>query len=116
LTRPTVKTSDLVAPNGQVPDLGDVGQVAPQLFDMNVGAVSGPINAERNGIVVKIVDKQEPGDDEIQKNFDQTRDQLLDERRSDAFNIFLSGVMDDYKKHKQIQMNAKNQAPQLPGM
>jgi peptidyl-prolyl cis-trans isomerase D len=112
----TVKTSDLVAPNGQVPDLGDVGQVAPQLFDMNVGAVSGPINAERNGIVVKIVDKQEPGDDEIQKNFDQTRDQLLDERRSDAFNIFLSGVMDDYKKHKQIQMNAKNQAPQLPGM
>jgi peptidyl-prolyl cis-trans isomerase D len=112
----TVKTSDLVAPNGQVPDLGDVGQVAPQLFDMNVGAVSGPINAERNGIVVKIVDKQEPSDDEIQKNFDQTRDQLLDERRSDAFNIFLSGVMDDYKKHKQIQMNAKNQAPQLPGM
>jgi peptidyl-prolyl cis-trans isomerase D len=112
----TVKTSDLVAPNGQVPDLGDVGQVAPQLFDMNVGAVSGPINAERNGIVVKIVDKQEPSDDEIQKNFDQTRDQLLDERRSDAFNIFLSGVMDDYNKHKQIQMNAKNQAPQLPGM
>ena len=112
----TVKTSDLVGPTGQVPDMGDVGQVAPQLFDMSVGAVSGPIDAEHNGIVVKIVDKQQPSDEEIQKNFDQTRDQLLDERRSDAFSIFLSGVMDDYKKHKQIQMNAKNQAPQLPGM
>jgi peptidyl-prolyl cis-trans isomerase D len=112
----TLKTSDLVAPNGQVPDMGDVGQVAPQLFDMSVGAVSGPINAEHNGVVVKIVDKQQPSDDEIQKSFDQTRDQLLDERRSDAFSIFLSGVMDDYKKHKQIQVNAKNQGPQLPGM
>ncbi len=112
----TVKTSDLVTPTGQVPDLGDVGQVAPQLFDMNVGAISGAIHAERNGIVVRIDDKQEPSEDEIQKNFDQTRDQILDERRGDAFNIFLSGVMGDYKKHNLIRINAKNEGPQLPGM
>jgi peptidyl-prolyl cis-trans isomerase D len=112
----TLKTSDLVSPTGQVPDLGDVGQVAPQLFDLSVGAISGPIDAEHNGIVVKIVDKQQPSDDEIQKNFDQTRDQILGERQNDAFNIFVSGVMDDYKKHKLIQINAKNQGPQLPGM
>jgi len=112
----TVKTSDLVSPTGQVPDIGDLGQVAPQLFNMNVGDISGPINAERNGVVVKIVDKQEPTDAEIQQNFDQTRDQILDERRSDAFNIFLSGVMDEYKKHNLIRINAKNEGPQLPGM
>jgi peptidyl-prolyl cis-trans isomerase D len=112
----TVKTSDLVSPTGQVPDLGDLGQVAPQLFDLNVGGVSGPINAERNGVVAKIVDKEQPSDDEIQKNFDQTRDQILDERRNDAFSIFLSGVMNDYKKHKLIQENAKTQGPQVPGM
>jgi peptidyl-prolyl cis-trans isomerase D len=112
----TVKTSDLVSPTGQVPNLGDVGQVAPQLFTMSVGAISGPIDAEHNGIVVKIVDKQEPTDAEIQQNFDQTRDQILDERRGDAFNIFLSGVMDDYKKHNLIRINAKNEGPQLPGM
>jgi peptidyl-prolyl cis-trans isomerase D len=112
----TVKTSDLVSPTGQVPGLGDVGQVAPQLFDLNVGSVAGPIDAERNGAVVKIVDKQQPSDEEIQKNFDQTRDQILDERRNDAFGIFVGGVMDDYKKRKLIQVNAKNQGPQLPGM
>ncbi len=112
----TVKTSDLVTPAGQVPDLGDVGQVAPQLFNMNVGAIVGPLSAEHNGIVVKIDDKQEPSEDEIQKNFDQTRDQILDERRTDAFNIFMSSVIDDYKKHNLIRMNAKNQGPQLPGM
>ncbi len=113
----TLKTSDLVAPDGQVPDLGQVAQVAPQLLDMSVGAISGPINAERNGVVAKILDKQEPTADEIAKNFDQTRDQILEQRRSDAFNVFLSNVMAEYKKDKRIQLNAKaQQGPQVPGL
>jgi peptidyl-prolyl cis-trans isomerase D len=48
------KTSDLVGQSGQVPDFGEVGQVAPQLFQMNVGAISGPIDTGRTGVVVKI--------------------------------------------------------------
>ena len=112
----TVKTSDLVGPDGQVPDLGQVAQVAPQLLDLSVGAISGPIDTERNGVVAKLVDKQEPTSDEIAKNFDQTRDQLLEQRRSDAFNVFLSGIMADYKKNNRIRMNAKTKGPQIPGM
>jgi peptidyl-prolyl cis-trans isomerase D len=112
----TVKSSDLVTATGQVPDLGEVGQVAPQLFDLSVGSFSGPINAQRTGVVAKIVDKQEPTPDEIAKNFDQTREQLLDQRRNDAFNVFLSGILDDYKKHNRIRLAAKPQTPQLPGM
>jgi peptidyl-prolyl cis-trans isomerase D len=113
----TVKTSDLVGPDGQVPDLGQVAQVAPQLMDLGVGAISGPISTERNGIVAKILDKQEPSVEEIAKNFDQTRDQLLEQRRSDAFNVFMSGIMADYKKNNRIRLNAKaQQGPQIPGM
>jgi peptidyl-prolyl cis-trans isomerase D len=112
----TVKTSDLVGASGQVPDLGEVEQVAPQLFELSVGNISGPINAQRTGVVAKLTDKQEPSADEIQKNFDQTRDQLLDQRRADAFNIFMSGVLADYKKHNRIRLNAKAQTPALPGM
>jgi peptidyl-prolyl cis-trans isomerase D len=113
----TVKTSDLVGPDGQVPSLGQVAQVAPQLLELQVGGVSGPITAERNGVVAKILDKQEPSTDDIAKNFDQTRDQLLEQRRSDAFNIFLTGIMNDYQKNKRIRLNAKaQQGPQIPGM
>ena len=113
----TVKTSDLVGPDGQVPDLGQVAQAAPQLLDMAVGTISGPIDTERNGVVAKLVDKQEPTADEIAKNFDQTRDQLLEQRRSDAFNVFMSSIVSDYKKNKRIRMNAKaQQGPQIPGM
>jgi peptidyl-prolyl cis-trans isomerase D len=110
----TLKTSDLVGDSGQVPDFGQVGQVAPQLFDLAVGNISGPINAGRTGVVVKILDKQEPSADEIAKNLDQSKDQLLEQRRGQAFNVFLSAIMDDYNKHNRIQI-LKQKEPALPG-
>jgi peptidyl-prolyl cis-trans isomerase D len=112
----TVKTSDLVTPTDQVPDLGQVGQVANQLFSLNVGNISGPIHAERNGIVAQIVDKQEPSADEIKKNFDQTREQILEDRREQAFEIFLSNLMNDYHRNRLIRINAKAEGPESPGM
>jgi peptidyl-prolyl cis-trans isomerase D len=110
----TLKTSDLVDENGQVPDFGQVGKLAPQLFDLDVGNISGAINAGRTGVVAKILDKREPTAEEIAKNLDRTREQMLDQRRSEAFNVFLGAVMDDYKKYKRIQMGARSQAPQGP--
>jgi peptidyl-prolyl cis-trans isomerase D len=112
----SVKSSDLIGLDGQVPDVGQVAQVAPQLFDMSVGNISGPINAQRTGVVAKIVDKKEAAPDEIQKNFDSTKDQLLRAHQDEAFSVFMSGVLDYYKKHNLIRMSAKPKNPQLPGM
>jgi peptidyl-prolyl cis-trans isomerase D len=109
-----VKTSDLINNTGQVPDFGEVGQVAPQLFEANAGAMVGPIDTGRTGVVVKMIDKQQPTPGEIAKNFDRTRDQLLDERRQEAFSVFMSGLWNDYKKHGRIRFNAK--AQQTPGL
>jgi peptidyl-prolyl cis-trans isomerase D len=111
----TIKTSELVGVSGQVPDFGQVGQLAPQLFDMKVGEISGPINAQRTGVVAKLVDKQEPSEDEITKNLDETRDQILQERRSNVFNVFMSQVISDYTKSKRIQLNSKAKTPGIPG-
>ena len=107
----TLKTSDLVGPTGQVPDFGQVAQVAPQLFDLKPGELSGPISAGRTGVVAKLLDKQEPTADEIAKNFDQTKDQILYQHRGEAFNIFLSTIMEDYKKHNRIRMPKGKGAP-----
>jgi peptidyl-prolyl cis-trans isomerase D len=111
----TMKTSDLVGETSQVPDLGAVGQLAPQLFDMAPGAISGPINAGRTGVVAKIILKQEPSPDDIKKDFDQTRDQILDQRRNEAFQIFASNIIDDYRKNRRVLYNAKKQNAQVPG-
>lgn len=108
----TVKTSDLVGQSAQVPDLGQVEQVAPQLFDMQVGAISGPINAGRTGVVAKLVDKQQPTAAEIQQNFDQQRDQILDQRRNEAFQLFASNVVNDYRKSNRVRINPKAQTPE----
>jgi peptidyl-prolyl cis-trans isomerase D len=110
----TVKTSDLVGESEQVPDFGQVAQVAPQLFDLSVGNISGPINAGRTGVVAKILDKQEPSADEIAKNLDGARDQLLNQRRGEAFNVFMGTIMADYKKHNRIQI-LKQKTEELPG-
>jgi peptidyl-prolyl cis-trans isomerase D len=112
----TIQTSDLVDPTGQVPGIGEVGRIAPQLFEMNVGQISDPIFAEQSGVVVKILDRQEPTADEIAQNMDQTRDQLLEQRRKEAFGVFMSGVWNDYKKHNLIRLNATAQNPQAPAM
>ena len=103
----TVKTSDLVGNSGQVPDLGEVGSVAPELLTLTPGQISAPINAERNGIVAKILDKQQPTADEIAKNLDQTREQILDQHREEVFGVFVSTAEDQFKKAKLIQVNAK---------
>lgn len=108
----TVKTSDLVGQTGQVPDLGQVGQVAPQLFNLSVNNISGPIETGRTGVVAKLTDKQEPSADDIQKNLDQTRDQILQQRRDEAFELFASTVSNDYKKHNRIRFNPKALTPE----
>jgi len=110
----TVKASDLVGQNGQVPELGSVGQVAPQLFDMTPGSISGPINTGRTGVVAKLLDKQEPSADEIAKNLDQTRDQILEQKRQQVFEVFANNVITDYKKSNRVRINAKSQSP-FPG-
>ena len=109
----TVQTSDLVGESGQVPNLGEVGQVAPQLFNLNVGAISGPIMTQQSGVVAKLVDKQAPTDAEINQNFDQTRDQILAQRRDDAFNVFVSNVMENYRRRGLIRMAKQPTQPNL---
>jgi peptidyl-prolyl cis-trans isomerase D len=112
----TVKTSDLVGDSGQVPDFGQVGSVAPDLFNLSVGAISGPINAQRTGVVAKILDKQEPTADEIAKNLDATREQVLDQRREEAFGIFVTAAEDRYKKARLILINSKMAKEPQPGL
>ncbi|HEU5350918.1 MAG TPA: peptidylprolyl isomerase [Terracidiphilus sp.] len=110
-----METSDEVTETGQVPDLGEVGQVAPTLFDLPVGGLSGAINTGRTGVVAKILDKQEPAPEEIQKNLDATKQQLLDQRQGEAFNVFASDVINRYKKAKLVMLNPKAQNAQAPG-
>ena len=113
----TMKSSDLVGRDSQVPGHRMLATQAPQLFDLNAGQLSGPINTGHTGVVVKLTDKQLPASEEIAKNFDATRDSLLDQRRSDMFNVFISDIQNKYQKEGRIRFSrgATQQPPTQGG-
>lgn len=110
-----VATSDLVGRTGQVPNIGQLSAVAPGLFDLNDGQISNPISAQQTGIVAKLIEKQQPTADEIAKNLDQTRESLLDERRNEMFEVFVSSLVDKYQKDGRIRINQKAPSGFSPG-
>ena len=112
----TVKTSDLVGHTAQVPDVGELATAAPDLFDLKVGQISKPINTGHSGIVARIDDKQEPTPSEIAKNFDATREQLLNEKREQMFAVFVTSLTDRYEKQGGIRINKRAQTALPQGM
>jgi len=55
----TVKTTDFVLPDGQVPDLGNLSGPAAVVFSMKPGEISGPIENGNTGAVLSLLEKQE---------------------------------------------------------
>jgi peptidyl-prolyl cis-trans isomerase D len=101
----TVKTSDLVAPDGQVPDIGTLSGPASVLFSLKPGDISGPITAGGNGVVAQIVDKQIPSDQEFAQKKDQVRQSLLEAKQNEMFQLFVSNLRRDMEKSNRIKVN-----------
>ncbi len=103
----TVKTSDLVTPDGQVPDLGQVASSAPQIFSMKPGDISEAINLGQKGAVVALLEKQEPTDAEFDAVKDQIKAQLLERKRSEAEEVFIASLRDRLEKEGRIVIDKK---------
>jgi peptidyl-prolyl cis-trans isomerase D len=101
----TVKTSSLVSPSDQVPDVGSMGGQASVAFTMKPGDISGPINSGRNGVVLSLLEKQEPSLAEFDKAKDQLREQLLDRKRTEVMQIFAANLRARLEKEKKIRIN-----------
>ncbi|MBA3916521.1 MAG: peptidyl-prolyl cis-trans isomerase [Acidobacteriales bacterium] len=101
----TVKTSDLVLPDAQVPELGAMSGAANVAFTMKPGEISGPIDSGNNGAVLQIVDKQSPSDKDFEAKKDQTREKLLQEKQNQMFGLFVDNLRDQMKKSGKIKVN-----------
>jgi peptidyl-prolyl cis-trans isomerase D len=105
-----VKTSDLVAPNGQVPDIGAIAQNAPMVFDLKKGEITPPVRTGTGGAVLQIVDRQEPSQEEFAKQRDEIRERLAAERRNQALNEFARNVRERMTKDGSIKINKQEEA------
>ena len=105
-----VKTSDLVGRDGQVADLGAMTGAAGVAFTLPTKGISGSINEGPNGGVLQLVDKQQPSADDIAKNFQASKDKLLNAQREEVFTVFAGTLMDRYQKAGAITYSAKQPA------
>ncbi len=112
-----VKSSDLVAQDGQVPDVGSMSGPGKPAFSLPIGGISGPIDTGESDVVLAVTDKQQPTADEMAKNFDQTREKLLTDQRSQMFNIFVGTLSQKYQDGGGIRLTkeAQQQPSGIPG-
>jgi len=117
----TVKTSDLVAPDGQVPDVGSMSGAASVAFSLKPGEISGPINSGTDAAVLAILESQIPTDADYAAKRDEIREQLLQGKQQEQFGVFVSNLVDQMTKAGKIKRNegeikALTKAGNEPGM
>jgi peptidyl-prolyl cis-trans isomerase D len=101
----TMKTSDLVLPDGQVPDVGSMSGQASVAFSMKPGEISGPISNGTDGVVLAVLENQKPSDEEYAAKRDQIRDQLIQGKQQELFGLFLSNLREQMEKSGKIKIN-----------
>ncbi len=101
----TVKTSDFVLPDGQVPDVGSMAGQASVAFNMKPGEISGPINSGTNAVVLAVLENQQPADADYAAKRDQIRDQLLQQKQQERFGLFVSSLVDEMTRSGKIKRN-----------
>ncbi len=95
------KTTDLIARDSPIPDLGVAPAIEDKAFSLPVGAVSEPIATDNGTAVIKVLEKKEVTPEEWKNSKDTFREQLLTDRR----NRFFASYMGKAKQKMKIEVN-----------
>jgi len=96
-----VKTTELIARDAPIPDLGAAPAVEDAAFKMAVGSTSDPIAVDNGTAVIKVVEKQEVSPSDYALARDKFREELLTDRR----NRFFGAYMLKAKQRMKIEVN-----------
>lgn len=102
-----LKSSDWVLPDGQVPDIGSMTGPAAVAFTLSPGQTSGPINTGTTGVVLSVLERQAPTEQDFAAKKDQIRESLLENKQGEMFELFLSDLRQRMEKSGQIKLNQK---------
>lgn len=101
----TLKTSDAVLPDGQVPDIGSMSGPASVAFTMKPGEISGPLNSGATVAVLQVEQVQPPSEADYAAKRDQIRDTILQQKQQERFGLFVSNLIDKLTKEGKIKRN-----------
>ncbi len=100
-----IKTSDFVLPDGQAPDVGSMSGGAAVAFTLKPGEISGPITNGTTGVVLSVLDRQEPTAQDFEAKKDQIRDALMQSKQGEMFGLFVSNLRTQMEKAGKIKIN-----------
>jgi len=100
-----MKTSDLVLPDGQVPDIGSMTGPASAAFALKPGEISGPIDTTTAGVVLCLLERQAPSEQDFATKHDQIRAELLQEKQGELFGLFVDNARQQMEKSGKIKIN-----------
>lgn len=103
----SMKTSDLVDKNSQVPDIGAMNGAASVAFGMKTGDISGPVQGGANGIVIKILEVQQPTPEQMKQDWDKAKEALLEQKREEYENVYVENLRNTLEKDGKIKINKK---------
>ncbi|MFB3815528.1 MAG: peptidyl-prolyl cis-trans isomerase [Terriglobales bacterium] len=110
----TVKSSELVGPDSQVPDIGSLAGPASVVFSLKLGEISPPIQVARGGAVMLLVGRQEPDPAAFEQQREQLRETLLEERRNEVLNQFMDALRTRLEEDGKIRVNKQEMERLLP--
>jgi peptidyl-prolyl cis-trans isomerase D len=99
-----VKTTELLARESPLPEIGVSQQVDAVAFALPQGGVSDPIPTDNAVVIVKVVERKEPTPAEMAAARDQLREEMLNDRRG----RFFSAYMQKAKLKMKIEVNREN--------
>lgn len=100
-----MKTSDFVLPDGQVPDIGSMTGPASMAFTLKPAEISGPIDTTSAGVVLSVLERQEPSEQDFTAKHDQIRTELLQEKQGELFGLFVENLRRQMEKSGKIKIN-----------
>jgi len=103
----TLKTSELVGRTSDVAGLGPMGGPAGAIFALKQGEISNPINLGTKGAVAQVLERQEPSinDPLFAQQRDGLADQLSEQKRQQALEVFMTELESRLKKDGKVKIN-----------
>jgi peptidyl-prolyl cis-trans isomerase D len=85
-----VKTTELIARGAPIGDAGVSKALEDAAFALPAGSVSGPVVTENGAAVVKVLERQDVKPEELAKQKDSLRSELLNERKNKFFAAYMT--------------------------
>ena len=85
-----IKTTDMIARNSALPEVGTSSAVDDAAFALPKGGVTAPVTTDTAIVVAHVVDKQDVTPASFEAERDTLRDQLLQQKRQDFFGAYMT--------------------------